>query len=65
VKTPCEDLADLTAVHGIPETMEPMPEWRGAFLDRHQVWFAKPEYVIDWLKRPGKWMLGEQFSMDD
>ena len=65
MKTPHEDLSDLIAVHGIPKTVEPMPDWLGEFLERQQAWLAKPEYVIEWLKRPEKWMLGERFSMAD
>ena len=65
MKTACEELSDLIAIHGIPETVAPMPEWLGAFLKQHQVWFAEPDYVIEWLKRPEKWMLGERFRMVD
>jgi hypothetical protein len=63
MKTPFEKLSGLVERHAIPSSVNSMPEWLEAILAKHQICFAKAEHVIDWLKEPAKWMLGERFEM--
>jgi hypothetical protein len=63
VKTPNDELREFVDAHGIPESADNLHPWLAAFLKTHEIRFAKPEYLLDWLREPERWMLGEPFTL--